>query len=154
MPIALVKLVAILLLAVQGLIALAPGRVLCIPVRDCEIHESEVLAAYDRFESHGSLTASGAQHVLGQEHGSFATAFHPEDECGCHLHIPIPSDEQAPSNPKDGGPDQRKLFLPLVVAVVLAWDFDTPLPVAQRFEPPDFSTSAQVLALKTTRIII
>jgi hypothetical protein len=42
----------------------------------------------------------------------------------------------------------------MVVAIVLAWDFDPPLSVAPHFQPPDFSASDQVLALKTTRLRI
>lgn len=154
MPTAVVKLVALLLLVVQGAIALAPGRVLCIPVRDCGTHESEVLAACDHCDSHGRSDVSGRSGGLDPKHGPFSTTFHPDDECGCHLHVPVPSEDQVPSNPKGDGPDLRALFFPLVVAVVLAWDFDPPLAVVPRFQPPDFSTCDQVLALKTTRIII
>lgn len=154
MPPAIVKLVAILLLVVQGVIALAPGRVLCIPIRDCGKHESEVLAACDHCESHGSSAVGGGKGGSGQEHGPFSTVFHPQDECGCHLHVPVPDDEQVPSNPKGDGPDSRTFFIHFVVAVVLAWDFDPPVAVAARVQPPDFSTSDQVLALKTTRLLI
>jgi len=154
MPSPIVKLVAMLLLVVQGAIALAPGQVLCIPVRDCGTHESEVLAACDHCDSHGSLTAAGGHSGRGQQSGSFTTVFHPEDKCGCHLHVPVPSDDQVPSNPKGDGPDLRVIFFPLVIAIVFAWDFEPPLQVAPRFQPPDFSTSGQMLALKTTRIII
>jgi hypothetical protein len=154
MPTPVIKLVAMLLLVVQGAIALAPGRVLCIPVRDCGTHQPDVVAACVHCDSHGSPNAPGVPGGLGQEKDPFSTAFHPNDECGCHLHVPVPGDDQVPSNPKGDGPDLRTFFFPMVVAIVLAWDFDPPLSVAPHFQPPDFSASDQVLALKTTRLRI
>ncbi|MBX3384622.1 MAG: hypothetical protein KF864_14050 [Phycisphaeraceae bacterium] len=155
MPAAAIKLVAMLLLVVQGAIALAPGRVLCIPVRDCGTHEPEVLAACNHCDSHGSSNVVDGSGGPGQQHGPFITAFHPVDECGCHLHVPVPSDQQVPNNPKGDNPDLRTFFVPMmVVAIVLKWELNPPLAVGAHFHPPNFSASDQVLALKTTRLLI
>lgn len=154
MPPAIIKLVAMLLLVVQGLIALAPGRVLCIPVRDCGTHQSEVGAACDHCASHTRLDASSCSDDPGTDHGSFPAAFHPEDECGCHLHVPVPGSEQVPNNAKNDGPDLRTLIVPLVVAIIWVHDANPPLAASPHFRPPDFSVSDQVLSLKSTRLLI
>jgi len=154
MPPAIVKLVAMLLLVVQGAIALAPGRVLCIPVRDCGTHESAVRTSCDHCDSHGRLDVSGRSGGLAPEQGPFNTVFHPNDECGCHLHVPVPGNEQVPSNPKSGEPDLRTLIVPLFVAIIWVYDWNPPLAAASHFRPPDFSVSDQVLSLKTTRLLI
>lgn len=154
MPPAVIKLVAMLLLVVQGVIALAPGRVLCIPIQDCGTHELAVTEACEHCDSHRSVNLATDRGTSGHDTGPYSTAFHPDDECGCHLHVPVPGDEQVPSNPKGEVQDLRTFLLPLAIAVVLAWDFDPPIAGPVRFQPPDFSVSDQVLALKTTRLLI
>ncbi|MFN9132666.1 MAG: hypothetical protein ACK5XO_08290, partial [Phycisphaerales bacterium] len=151
---ALVKLVAMLLLVVQGAIASAPGRVLCIPVGDCGTHESETAEVCSHCDTQCMAHAGSGVGAPGHDEGPYSTAFHPDDECGCHLHVPVPGDEQVPSNPKGEGPDSRTFLLPLAIAVVMAWDFDPPVAVPPRVQPPDFSASDQVLGLKTTRLLI
>lgn len=151
---ALVKLVAILLLLVQGAIASAPGRVLCIPIQDCGTHESKLAEACSRCDMHGIVDAGSGVGTSGHDDGPLSTAFQPDDECGCYLHVPVPDDEQVRSNPKGDGQDLRTFIVPLVIAVVMGWDFDPPIAVPPRVQPPDFSDSDQVLGLKTTRLLI
>lgn len=154
MPPTVVKLVAVLLLVVQGLIASAPGRVLCIPLQDCGTHQSGASTSCDHCDSAGCDNQQADQGGSSHQHGPFHAALHPEDECGCHVHVPVPGDQQVASNQKTGSPEFRALFVPLVVAVVLTWDVDPPAAVKVLFPPPDFSASDQVRALKATRLLI
>lgn len=158
MPPALVKLVAMLLLVVQCTAAAvtAPGRVLCIPLGDCGNHERDEAPAC----GHCGIPPSSPVHEAisqphqTQGHGLFLAALHPVDECGCHLHVPVPDGERLPSNHPGSGSDVRVLFEPLVVALVLTWGADPPREVVALRHPPDFDVSDQVLALKSTRLII
>jgi hypothetical protein len=157
MPSAVVKLIAILLLAVQGMVALAPGRVLCIRLQDCETHQKshsacghcDVSGCVDDEIGHDEPSS---QH--GHERGLFITLAHPADECGCHLHVPIPNHQQVASTQKPDGSESMTVLLPLVVAVVACWDFAPPKAVNARFHAPDFSLSDQVRALKSTRLLV
>jgi hypothetical protein len=149
----LVKLVAMLLLIVQGAIATAPGQVLCIPVRDCDTHEHEAGRACGHCDTESCAQIGEESGGVGQNQGTFPAALHPNDDCGCHLHVPVPGDEQVPSSPRGENPDLRMFFVPLVV-LVLNWDCEPPRAVIAHFHPPDFSASDQVLALKATRLLI
>jgi len=154
MSTALVKFVAMLLLFVQGLAAFAPGRVLCIPVQDCGTHEQGGHAACGHCDSDVCDDEAGQDQCKDHEHGPFTVAMHPDDECGCHIHVPVPESEQVPSTPRGDNSELRHAVVPLVVAFVLVWDFEPALVVVERFKPPDFSVSDQVLALKATRLLI
>lgn len=151
MPPAIVKLVAVLLLVVQGVMASGPGRVLCIPLGDCGSHDTAVADSCRHCDVHMGRD-SGCLESSGHERGPYSVAFHPPDECGCHLHVPLPDNKQVPS--KGDSPDLRAFVVPLLVAVVMAWDFEPPLAAPARVPPPDFSVSDQVLGLKTTRLLI
>lgn len=154
MPQSLVKLVAMLLLFVQGLVAFAPGQVICIPVQDCGAHDQGGHAACGHCDSDGCDNEVRRDQCKDHEHGPFSAATHPDDECGCHLHVPVPDSEQVPSNPRCDVSELRSVLVPLLVAFVLTWDFEPSLVVVERFKPPDFSASDQVLALKATRLLI
>lgn len=151
---ALVKIVAMLLLVVQGAIASAPGRVLCIPVVNCGTHESETAEVCSHCDTRGMADAGSRVGAPSHHEGPYGTAFHPDDECGCHLHIPVPGDEQVPSNPMSGGQDPRSCIAPLLEAVVIGWNFDPPVAERPRLQPPDFSASDQIVGLKTTHLLI
>lgn len=149
----LVKLVAMLLLFVQGAITTAPGQVLCIPIRDCDTHEHEAEVACDHCDTTACAQIGEEPGGVDQKQRLFPAAVHPNDDCGCHLHVPVPGDEQVPSSPRGENPDLRMFFVPLVV-LVLNWDCEPPPAVIAHFHPPDFSVSDQVLALKATRLLI
>jgi hypothetical protein len=154
MPAAVVKLVAMLLLFVQGLVAFAPGQVLCIPVQDCGTHEQGGPASCGHCDTDWLDGASGEDDCKDHDHGPFTPVTHPDEECGCHLHLPVPDNEQPPSSSRGDTFELRSVLVPLWVAFVLTWDLEPVLVVVERFKPPDFSVSDQVLALKSTRLLI
>lgn len=157
MPHALVKLVAMLLLTVQGAIGMAGGQVLCIPIRNCDTHhqaDSRPCGHCEPAAVCADVAADDGCSSHDHEHGPFNAALHPNDDCGCHVHVPVPEEEQVPSGPRSESAEFRTLFVPLVIAVVLNWDCEPPCAVAARFHPPDFSASDQVRALKSTRLLI
>lgn len=151
---ALVKLVAMLLLFAQGLVAIAPGRVVCIPVQDCGTHEQDghaLCGHCDPLQCNDGIVADACDE---HSHGPFSSVAHPDDECGCHVHVLVPDAEQLPGNPRGDNSDLRHAIVPLLFAVVLAWDSEPAFEVVERFKPPDVSVSDQVLALKATRLLI
>ncbi len=154
MPSALVKLVTVFLLVVQGAIGLAGGQTLCIPLQNCGMHEQTDHAACGHFDSDRCDDAVGDDHDENHQHGPFNAAMHSADECGCHLHVPVPDSEQAPSNPRGDTSELRGVAPPLLVAFVLTWDCESTRVVVERFKPPDFSASDQFLSLKATRLRI
>lgn len=151
---ALVKLVAMLLLVVQGAVALAPGRVLCVQIRDCGTHEVVDSNPCNHCDLSTSWDSGDPEARTGHEQGPISTAVHPADDCGCHVHVPVPGEQQVPSTSKSDGSEFKSVLLPLVLAVVACWEFFPPQAVNARFQPPDFSASDQVRALKTTRLLI
>jgi hypothetical protein len=155
MPQPLVKLVVALLLIVQGAVALVPGQVLCIPVQDCDSHELRDHAACDHCEAdafgHGLASDACGTH----EHGPVSATTHPAEDCGCHLHLPVPDSEPARSNVRTDLSDVRSIALPVLVACLWTWHAEperASTPVWTSL--PDFFAMDQVLALKSTRLLI
>lgn len=151
---ALAKLVSLLLLIVQGVIASSPGRVLCIPLGDCGQHHESASSGCGHCGPIERCSDVGQGGRQDHEHGPFDATLHSDDECGCHIHFPVPAKEQLPSNPKDDTRDLRSVFMPLVVAITLVWDFKPPLFAEVCIRPPDFNVSDQVRGLKATRLLI
>jgi hypothetical protein len=149
-----VKLVAVLLLVAQGLLASAPGRVLCIPLEHCETHHRGLAAACDHCDTAGCTSARFDQDEPGSGRGNFFSAIHPEEECGCHVHVPIPADQQVPGPANSGVCGCKPIFVPLVLAIVIDREIEPPVAMHVRLHPPDFILTDQVLALKSTRLLI
>jgi len=153
MPPALLKLVVLLLLVVQGVVAPGPGRVLCVPLEDCGQHHRSDAGGCDHC-GRGAHAATARPGCQDHQHGLFDVASHPDDECGCHVHVPLPADEQLPSKPKGDLQDPRAASVSLAVAFVVA---SVPAPARTSevcLRPPDFSASDQVRSLKATRLLI
>lgn len=154
MPKVLVKSVALLLLIMQGLVSFASGQVLCIPLVDCGMHHKVGCGEHGRFHSHECAAEVGAHECHDHQHDPLRVSIHAHDECGCHLHVPVPSSKELPSSPRGDNFDLRLAVVPLCFAFVMTRAFEPPREVTHPFKPPDFSTSDQVLALKTARLII
>lgn len=157
MPTPLVKLVALILLMTQGLVAFAPGKVLCIPLFDCDTHEARALSVVCDHGEIASCHAVAVARASCQDHepGPFTLARHHHDECGCHVHLPVPGGSGAlPTLKRGDSPDLQLIAIPLLMAVVLDWDLVPPPAPCVALWPPDFSVSDQVLSLKATRLLI
>lgn len=149
-----VKLVAILLLVVQGLVASSPGQVICIPLQDCGSHQPGLPASCGHCDTAECENEEAEQDGLGYRHGSVSAAVHPDDECGCHIHVPIPGDQQVPGPSRSDGAEFKTILVPLALAIVINWEMEPPVTTSVRFHPPDFSASDQVRSLKSTRLLI
>lgn len=152
MSTAIVKLVAVLMLVVQGAVALVPGRVLCIPIQHCGTHEhggSDCGGGW-----HACVDSHASRHCHGHQHGPLTPVAHPAEDCGCHVHLPAPGEQQMPASPRGDAQDARVAVLPPIIAFALSSDSDALGAVAARLHPPDFSASSQVRALKATRLLI
>jgi hypothetical protein len=154
MPRSVVQIVAVVLLVLQSVVALVPGRMFCLPTWACGEREkvSRVVQHVHGFEQ-------GPAHVSGYSHGhdeatdvtdDGCAAGH--DECGCHVHMPMPDDQQMPK-------DQR--------AQQAMQDVMTPAEVfvgELKFEPVemmkrvprvlDLSAAVELRALKVTRLLV
>ena len=148
------KVVALVLLLIQGMIGATSGQFLCIPIRDCGTHERSGHAASGHCVSDGCNVEQVEESCKDHEHDAFSSAIHRDDECGCHLHVPLPDSEQLPSNPRGDNAELRSVLVPVLIALVVTWDFDPAVVIVERFKPPDFSVSDQVLGLRATRLLI
>lgn len=147
----LVKIIAMILLVAQGIIGVIPGRVLCIPLVHCHAHTHSDAACAD-----GGMVCDDSragQHCPGHEHGPLSLASHPSDECGCHVHVPVPGEQPLPGTSRGEVADARPALAPTVVALLADWHGDVPSVVA-RPRPPDLGATGQMRALKATRLMI
>jgi hypothetical protein len=122
----------------------------CIPLQDCAVHDH----GHTENCGHGDHHATGSQ---GHHHGPLGDVLHPDDVCGCHVHVPVPAEEQTPNDPSPSRHDTTELraaFAQTGPAAILRWELTPPREIKDRFHPPDFSASDQVLALNTTRLIV
>lgn len=150
----LTKAVALTLLVVQVLFASMSGRVWCIGAHDCDSHDGTA-AGCDRGGHHHHF-GSGREHreVQCHEHVFFAGAPHEADDCCCHLHMPIAGEALASIDRRAAGFETRTFLVPMSFVVCKAGDSAPRIAVPGRFRPPDFSGSDQMLALKTSRLMI
>ncbi|HEX8876504.1 MAG TPA: hypothetical protein VF777_07130 [Phycisphaerales bacterium] len=136
MPPALIKLVATLLLIVQGLVASVGGPVLCFSLRDCDHHP---LACSD----HDLAAAS--------QSADFPAAEQSAPDCGCHLHVPRPPSDLVP-NTKSHTPDTRPVGPPQALSEALIREPSRP--VAHRPAPPPQRGTVQARILSSMRLRI
>jgi hypothetical protein len=154
----LLKFVSLLLLVVQGVVASSPWRVVCVPVAVCESHEGDESTAGCGHDDHGPCrsTDSGAGPKQIDDHALLGLVLSTHDECGCHVHVPVPRNDQFPSRPgpQGGCPDMRAVLTPRVVVAMLDWGC-APLPSGvPGVDPPEFDRGDEALSLKSTRLLL
>jgi hypothetical protein len=150
----LVHLVLAVLLAVQGVLSLAPGRMLCIPLRACDQHQEVPALCGHCDDSHGDAHAmTSPRWNDAAEQFCFAIVARPSDECGCHLHVPGPQDSHVVTKTSGDACEWKHSLALWAAAFVLASqpasadECDVP-------RPPDLLASMQVRVLRTSRLII
>lgn len=151
MTLSLTKYIAVLLVFLQATVGMiTPGRVLCLPVADCDHQEFAATGCQDRSEA-------GQHDDLDCDHDPAAPGLAPDhlNECGCHLHVPIPGDPKTPgqSQARGDGFQARQSVIPVVVAV-LQWDWTPSIGKSLSQRPVDPLVRGLVLSLKTTRLRI
>jgi hypothetical protein len=144
MPPWFVQLVAFVLLTVQGVIGVIPGRVLCIPLAHCHSHGDGGAACA---QSHGP------RHCQGHEHGPLEIASHPFAECECHVHVPVPDEQPMPGASRGEVAESRPALVMVAMALPGNWAGEM-LRMVGRLRPPDWGATGQVRALKATRLLI
>jgi hypothetical protein len=151
---AVVKLVAMLLLVVQGVIASASGRVLCIPLPHCDAHEQDHTGSGGHCE--GAACHDEPSTDCDEQTGHVpCTILTPmSDECDCHVHVQVPGDESVPSKSKADSGEVRVLLVPVIVAIVMTVELAPPASSVFRPPPRDIVAIDQTIALKTTRLLI
>lgn len=151
---ATVKFLAVVLLFAQVAMALTPGRMICVPVGTCDLHPVCGTLTGTETREHDDHRSSDEHCDSHHDHGPLDLLAPDHEPCGCHVHLPVPDDDRTPGKPRTDGPDLRVVFVPLVFATVVHADDEQPRVPAARLRPPDFSVTAQVLALKSTRLLI
>lgn len=141
-----IQVILMVLLVVQGALASASGRVLCIPLGG---HGEHHLCGAD--VGHG-LSSPGACCDHPESPLDVVLAAH--DECGCHVHVPVPGREQSPGNPKQSGGMGRIVSVAPVDSVVMAWGVAPVATLRVRSHWMEYGSPGQGLGLRTTRLII
>lgn len=149
-----VKLVSVLMLVVQGLVASAAGRVVCIPLQDCGKHGEMAVGLCDRVAAEGCGGHGGEcdERALGS--GSHDDGMQRAEECDCHVHVPVPADERLPGKPAVDMGEARADLIPAAVVAVLTWDLESACEAGEGFLPPGFERCDQWVGLKCTRLLL
>lgn len=125
----------LLMCLTQALFAVAPGAVICIPLPPCDAHAAHA-------DDH---------HDCDHTHGPAAPGSHIHDDCACHLHVPLPDNDQLLS---------RRLLTLGAELPVFTLPVPAPLqplpapPTLLPPEPPDARPPDQADALRATRLLI
>lgn len=151
MPHPLVKAVAMLLLVMQAAVSMAPGQVICLPASGTSQMQTE--KACTHCDAVPGRDGSGETPRTDEKGGLFH-ASHPRDDCGRHTHVPVPDEDQVPSSPRGDIVTLKAFIVPLVVVLVLSWDHSPPRLVGVESRPRDYFAFDQVLAIKTTRLLV
>lgn len=154
MPTALARFAAVLLLALQGLIALAPGRALCIPRPHDVQHALGATVACGHGDSAACGAMGGRLRDVDDELCGRSEAQKPGTGCRCHVHVPLSGAPYAPNPPRLDQPDHRSPLSPRGIAMVLGWSVHPVPGVRNRGQPPDFTGCDQFLGLRATRLLI
>jgi len=121
------NLVLVAQILLQALLGVSQGRVLCIPLGDCCSHHED------------PATDPRVPHL--------------EDDCDCHLHLPLPGDPKVVTRGQNRVDDlDPALTVAPAVGAITACDLDAMPPPHPRERPPDFFTGAQMIALRATHL--
>ncbi len=153
MPQSLLKLVALLLLTVQVVLVPITGRVLCITPGDTAVLAAETPLKCRATHAAGCSGHADAETPDDSKPDHSDSGRHSHDECICHSHVPVPSDERVPGTSRtDITP--RPSLVPLAINLALTSDCRAsaePVPAA---DPPDLSGSDLARTLASTRLLI
>lgn len=152
---AVLKLVALLLLLSQGAVALAPGRMICIPVHECTSHEHGALAACGHRDTADLAVADGSDIAAGHlRHCALVPARCPDGACGCHVHVPVPNNGQATISPRGGKVEPRAWSVPSACAIAEPPRRATLRGAAAPERPPAVAACDRLRALRATHLLI
>ena len=160
MPTPVIKLVVLLLAVAQGVVGVAPGRVLCLPTGDCGLHAPGAVGVaapnHDQDSSGDDGHWGGSPACSGHHHGPIAEPVgHSHDGCGCHVHVPLPGEKRLPEG-RDLRADVGHLRLVAATIVVgeLDWQPAHSYDLTPRVGAPDAPFGERALALRSTRLLI
>lgn len=147
-------LVAILLLVVQVTATAASARIICLHLQDDEVaHRTHVPCDHEAMENRSSAGIA----VGGHEHRLLDMAAHPAHACTCHVHVPSPGNDLSTNSSfqkRDSQVDLGLLMPPMLVVAYLDWNSTLPDVYASDTRDFAFPQSAQVLSIKSTRLLI
>jgi len=140
----------------QGMVGIAPSRVLCVPVMGCATHESSVADACGHCDSGSAWCETPAGDDRDHAVALLADLNHVEESCGCFVHIPIPGERQSPDRTHEG---EKIQHLRWVASAISGLPISPPEPVRvfarnSEYAPPECSVRDQVMSIRTTRLLI
>ncbi len=154
----LTQLLAILLVCSQTLFGVAMGRTLCVATGTCEHGEDaerEDRGHCHSHSHHGDEVVRHGEECESHRHGPIGLLDVPHEECGCHVHVPVPNEPQSPPKSSNQADQlQVRIMHAPVVVTVLTWDLWANRRIDSRSRPPDPDAAAQVLALQATRLLV
>lgn len=152
----IVHLLAVFLLVAQGLVGIAPGRVLCVaiwPHAGCE-HSVEVGCG-----GHGHRVHTHRHIGLSPGRSDQSPVSHqilpPHEECSCHVHVPVPGDPQSPRGQGQSG-DRLEMRLTAAAALAVAGGWDC-VPTTRGMgpeRPPGCLGMERAVSIRSTRLRI
>lgn len=152
-------LVLVVLLS-QGVVGTLRGQMLCIHIGPCASHAIEPDGDHEQCTHHGC-----DHHDEGSSDpdpaGPRGSAVHSHQDCGCHIHMPVPRNPQSPPSPGSArllaeSGFAKCLWAVLPVTMVDPWASPDRGPCLARSADgsPDSRHAAALRALKTTRLIL
>lgn len=152
----LAKLLALSVLVAQVSAAFASVWVLCVPVMDCDTHETAPLSGCGSDVAHIENVALSrcGEH----EHRPSAAAAHSDEPpCTCYVHVPAPgSGEQQGIGVKSRGEhlDEQALSPPTLVIACVEWVLPPSRHVFAHVSLSVHSSDDRALSLRSTRLLI
>jgi hypothetical protein len=144
--------IALVLLLLQVAVGIAPGRVLCVRIGECDTCVAASTCDAGSSCDHECDAALGTP--VEHRHGP-GVPIDSDSDCDCHVHITVPGQPLASLKSDVNGAASE--LVDVAVAPVIRIDIDLVLAPAKhvaRWRPPDGSVSAAACAIATTRLLI
>ncbi len=153
------KLLALLLILIQGGLSMARGQSLCMPMSDCSTHEQARAApcSHHHEASHDEASHDDASRCAHDEppttahaHGVIDPAQHDHPECACHLHVTLPDHDQRPN----GASSHVAIYAACFMSLAPDWELASMDAACDRASKPGPTESPPRLELRALDVIV
>lgn len=160
------KLLALLLILIQGGLSMARGQSLCMPMSDCSTHEQarehgheqarattcshHHEASHEASHDDASRCANDEPPTTAHAHGVIDPAQHDHPECACHLHVTLPDHDQRPS----GASSNVAIYAACLMSLAPYWELASMDAACDRASTPGPTESPPRLELRALDVIV